>query len=65
MTLEKNAGPCVEGKRQHRWGERTNRRALISRIEYDVPCLRCARVQLYVFGKRGNRVAGYFTRTEP
>lgn len=63
-VLDPRAGPCVVSK-FHQWGEKTNRRAYVSFVAYDIPCLVCPRVRVLEYTKRGNRIAGYFTRETP
>lgn len=62
MPRETTAGPCLNGGR-HKWGNETNRRAGVYSTHYDEPCLKCARVRVREYTKRGNHVAGYFTRS--
>lgn len=61
MTLEKHGGPCGDGKR-HKWGKEENHRAGVTFAQCDIPCQRCARVRVREYTRRGNHIAGYFTR---
>jgi hypothetical protein len=56
-----NAGPCVNGGR-HKLGPETNRRDGGVNVWYDEPCLKCARVRVRIYTRRGNRIDGYETR---
>ena len=64
MVLDPRAGRCINGH-FHRWGDRENRQLGLAIVRYDIPCTRCDRVRVLEYTKRGNHVAGYFTRRKP